>query len=635
MRDNLEKLRERLYKKGDAFSDRKNKIHWLGKKKSDGPASEDWDYSYEDIQKIEQKPKKIFLNMKKIIIISFIIFLLASSAAVFYWIKGYSSVSSSKISIEIESPQRVQAGQPSKLDFFIENNNETALESVNMIVDFPQGVFSSDGQELVRERYTIDRIESNKTIETSKSFIFWGEENQEKNIKIELEYRLEDSNAIFVKEKEYSLIINDPALGISINLPKEAVANQETKIEVNIVSNTDSVIKDLNLEISYPPGFQFLGASPQPSKNDNIWILGDLVSHQQRKIILTGSINGQDSEEKGFRIQAGIKDRDGNLITLGSLGDSLFVKRPFLDLDMVFNSSDESEPVIFGGDFVKGEILWKNNLKDNISDVVIEIRLSGKSLNEKNINADKGSYRSFDKVLVWNSNNISQLKLIKPGESGRASFNFSILSPLPIQSADDKNFSIKIDVSIKGTAMSSDTGSNSISNDISRELKVSSLLQLASKALYYTGDFSNTGPLPPKVGQETTYTVVWSLGNTSNDFSGVKVKAFLPNYARWTGSILPDNENISYNNETGEIVWNMGSLPAGAGILRPAKQVSFQIALLPSMNQVGTSPVLVEKIIYEARDNFTGKNVEGEKSNLNIILNSDSGFDFYKGKVIE
>jgi hypothetical protein len=178
-------------------------------------------------------------------------------------------------------------------------------------------------------------------------------------------------------------------------------------------------------------------------------------------------------------------------------------------------------------------------------------------------------------------------------------------------------------------------GEIEIKNSFSENLKISSFLQLANRMLYYSGSFDNRGPMPPKVGSETTYTVVWSIGNASNEFSGVKVKAILPPYVRWLGIISPSDRDISFDEATGEIFWNVGSIEAGTGIARPAEEVSFQVSFLPSMNQVGTAPVLVSDINIEGRDNFTGNNLSVKKQNLDIMINDDPRFNYSEGIVVE
>ena len=245
------------------------------------------------------------------------------------------------------------------------------------------------------------------------------------------------------------------------------------------------------------------------------------------------------------------------------------------------------------------------------------------------------SYRTFDKTLVWNSSSLPQLASIEPGETGRAQFSFKILDPLPIKGSNDKNFVIGIDGSIDARTVSESMKNAKIHSELEKEIKIGSYLQLASLALHYSGAFKNKGPMPPKVGQETSYTIVWSLGNASNDFSDVKVKAGLPSYVRWLGNVSPRGADIHFDDVAGSVAWNAGNIPAGTGITQPAKEVSFQVSFAPSVSQAGSSPDLISRTSLEARDNFINKVFNSAKKSLTIMLFGDPKFSRKEGIVGE
>lgn len=630
MKDGLEKLKDRLYKKGEFFPERKRKTVWGWIKREEGKPPTSWEYSYESLSGAPPSS-----SMKKILIIAVVVLLISAAIFAFFLLRGYNIISSSNINIDVKGLSRVDSGKIVNLDVAIENKNESLLELATLLVEFPSGFFSEDGNELTRERYSLGEIGAKSSINKPIDFILFGEEDEEKNIKFTLEYRLEGSNAIFAKEMDYTVKIARPAVGVSVSMPKEINARQEMKLEISLVSNSDSIIKGLVVKVDYPSGFQFSKADPKPQTKNNTWSLGDLGPTQQRKINIYGAIEGQDLEEKAFRVETGAINKAGVFVLYGSNIEKVSLKKPFLDLTLFLGGENDENNTAFSGEGVRAEIVWKNNLSANATDVVIEAKIKGRALDEKSISVSNGTYRTFDKTLVWNSSTVPELKLIESGGSGKVNFSFKIISPLPIVSADDKNFVIDLECSIKGKTASEILGETEISSNVSKQVKISSFLQLASKILHYTGDFQNTGPMPPQVGKETTYTVVWSFGNTSNDFSDVKARALLPSYVRWLAKISPSNENISYNNETGEVVWSISKLQAGAGILWPVKQISFQISFAPSLNQIGTSPVLVSDTAFEGKDVFTGNIIEETKSNLNTILNNDPQFKSDEGKVIE
>ena len=105
--------------------------------------------------------------------------------------------------------------------------------------------------------------------------------------------------------------------------------------------------------------------------------------------------------------------------------------------------------------------------------------------------------------------------------------------------------------------------------------------------MHYSGALKNSGEVPPKVGKETTYTIVWSLANNANDLADAKITASLPPYASKENLISPEGEDLRFDEKNATLVWNVGEVPAGTGMIMPAKEISFQVSFSPSLAQVG------------------------------------------------
>ena len=149
---------------------------------------------------------------------------------------------------------------------------------------------------------------------------------------------------------------------------------------------------------------------------------------------------------------------------------------------------------------------------------------------------------------------------------------------------------------------------------------------MAAKALYYSGPFTNTGPIPPKAGQPTTYTIVWALSNTSNNISNAQVHATLPSWVDFVGPISPPSEDLTYDPSTKEVAWNIGGIPTGTGITSSDREVSFQVTLNPSTSQVGTSPLIINDAVLTGHDDFANVDITVNKNSLNTQLFNDSSF---------
>jgi hypothetical protein len=387
--------------------------------------------------------------------------------------------------------------------------------------------------------------------------------------------------------------------------------------------------------MEYPFGFQFVSAEPQPSKGNNLWSLGDIASLQKKNISIKGFVEGQDLDQRAFNVSVGILNNDGNIVPYGMASETLTVKKSAFDLMVFLQGQNKEKNVVRAGDSVRVDLQWVNNLPYPIRDSEIELEVTGRGFDPRTFAINRGSYRTFDKKVVWNYSTLSDLGLINPGDYGTAHFSFLIQDSLPIHTLNDKDFAISLNAKISGIRVAEDAGIVEISGTASKTIKIASDIQLAARALYSTGEFENTGPLPPQAGKETTYNITWSLVNTSNDFSGARIRANLPSYVRWVGKYAPGNESVSFNEKSGEVVWDAGDVSAGTGLVTPAKKVTFQIALTPSLSQIGESPNLVEQIRMEAHNDFIDEDQRDTVSSLNTSISNDPQFEYSQGIVVE
>ena len=628
--NNLENLKKKLYQKDRKFPSRlkresfrqeenQTKAYW----QKEEPAYRTGMPEKIDAGNFSVSKTSIFKRLKIFVYLLIVFVVLAGGAAVYMIYSGGNIVSSSNVSIDANGPIYVDGGQPARFNFTIRNQNSISLEAADLIFDFPPNTYSSEGASLTRTRVTLGDLEPGATINKSLDIVFFGLENEEKKIIANLEYRFAESNATFVKSKDYSVKISKSPLGLSLTVPKDAVSGQKISIKIAVISNSESTAKNLKVEMKYPPGFRFNGAEPSPSKGNSVWTLGDLGSAQKSNITIEGTIDGENSEERTFTAAVGTTGDDGNLKPFGTASEKVAIKKSPLNLTVFINGKDDSSSVSYAGEMIRVDLTWVNNLSSSIKDAQIELEIKGEAYDQRSVSVTKGAYRSYDNKAVWNSASLKDLASIAPGSSGKAQLGFSIKNPLPIYKQGDKDFSISAEAKIIGVGTSDEFENKQVTDSLQKEIKIGSKLQAVGKTLHYSGSLKNSGEIPPKVGEETTYTIVWSLANNANDLSDAKITASLPPYASKESLTSPEDSDLQFDGKNATLTWNVGDVPAGTGIIMPAKEIAFQISFTPSLSQVGETPVLVNKAVVEARDAFTDENISAEIPALTVNLSGD------------
>jgi hypothetical protein len=246
--------------------------------------------------------------------------------------------------------------------------------------------------------------------------------------------------------------------------------------------------------------------------------------------------------------------------------------------------------------------------------------MDGELYTPSGIRVQNGDFDSNMRRIVWNKNNMEQLEFLEPGEEGDLSFALNT-KELVNSTGAIKNPTLDLSVDISATEIN---GKVLEAFAVSQAtVTANSDLKLITKTLYKDGPFQNKGPIPPRVGKKTQYTITLQVTNSSNDIENAKVKTFLPPYVTWLNRVAPSVERqmLSYNETTREVLWDLGTLKSGLGIgVAHPKQVSFQVDVLPSLSHVDENLNLTKDIILSGDDAFTHVKLSYKKPPLSTKI---------------
>ncbi|MEK7124634.1 MAG: hypothetical protein AAB877_03080, partial [Patescibacteria group bacterium] len=146
---------------------------------------------------------------------------------------------------------------------------------------------------------------------------------------------------------------------------------------------------------------------------------------------------------------------------------------------------------------------------------------------------------------------------------------------------------------------------------------------LYQKAFYQkTGGMENSGQIPPKAGETTTYIISWQVKNNFNDVKNIKVRAKLPDGVGLADEIMPESEagKFSFDSVSREILWSAGD--AGAG--QSTGTLYFKVALNPQSFQTGNTVQLIGQATASGEDQSTNKTIQGTANSVSTNLPDDS-----------
>lgn len=590
-----------------------------------------------NVQDIEQKLTVRQPILKKFFLASLIIFFCALAFAGFMFYRGTRTISTENVDITVLGNSFTNGGEELPIEIQIKNDNAVPLDLADLLIEYPRGSAGALASDMNRTRKAIGTIEAGKTyIETTK-LVLYGEQGTTREVKIRLQYRVPGSNAIFIKDKYYTVNINSAPLDIVIDAPKSITPNQDITLNIKASLATDQIAQNMRLLVEYPPGFEFKSATPNPRYGTTLWDLGDLAYGTEKTITIVGTVKGQENEQQSFRVFAGSADPSDESrvgVIYNSLAHTITLEQPFLDAKIFIDGKNAPAFNAKSRQTIPVQIEWTNNLPVSISDVEVVVALSGNVFNRNAVTALGGFYDSSNNQIVWNKNTTSGFDLVEPGDKGRLSFSLQSLSLITPQGVV-QNPSIDLAVSIRGRQSGGGGADASIDSFEKGVIKFISDLQVATGTYYNKGPLRNSGVVPPAADKKTTYTVNWVVTNSVNPVSGAEVRATLPIYVTWKNSTSPVSENITYDTVTREVIWKIDSVGRASGTVPARREAYFQVELKPSLLQVGSVPAITSEVVLTGTDTFTGALLRSQGRASSTQLNSEEGATATAGVVTQ
>lgn len=629
--DEIERLRRAMYSRQHFDEIRERPRRELSSERS--VVGEDWKRPEEGVPKIIAPPPIVAIaryGVRLLFAFSLLFFLVASGFFAYYFAvgSGASMASSANIDIAITGPARVAGGEPTKLQIVVTNRNSVPLELADLVVSYPPGAravrdlatdLSSDPS---MRRISLGEIEPGGRRQGTLAMAFVADAGTEATVKVELEYRLRGSSAIFVASSEYVVSIGSAPITVDVSGNTETVSGQPVEMRVTISSNASALVRDVLLSAGFPFGFTLSSAAPAPTRGA-MWELGDFMPGQRREILLRGVLVGPSGDERTFHFTAGTrKSKETNAIEvpLSNSSLSLRISQPFLGLSLSANSVSGEQAIVAPGSLVNVYISWQNNLSTPVADAVIVARLSGVEVEGTAVRVQNGFYRSTDSTVLWNKTTDPTLANLPAGAKGVVTFSFQVPDTDVIKALRDPYLTISVNAA--GKRYSESGVPENLQSAITQRIGLSSDVVLAAQGLYYANPFGSIGPLPPKAGVETTYGIAFMVTNTTNQVREARLTARMPPYVRLLGKSR--TEDISYNLNDGSILWNIGTIEPGVGTVIPARQAAIGIGFTPSTSQIGQSPVLLQDIEFSGIDEATGERIEKRLQNLTTDLSQVS-----------
>lgn len=557
--------------------------------------------------------------------ITLLVLLLVGGAG--YAIYYFLSPKAPNVSLEFTRPGDVFIGKPFALAVSYSNSSDQVLKNAKFSVVLPPEVAflgKSPDQRVFEE--PIGDVGPGSVTPNTINLVALSGAQSFKQVTAKLRYNLPNSPDVqFESNKTFDLGLGLPAVSLTISVPQNAQSGENFDTQVKLQNNTGEDVKNVKLKLSYPPTFNFVKADKDGGVDHQEWAFPSLAKGETDNLTINGSLLGADLARYQF---AGILSSDymGQTYTIDNQSADIAISPSPLSLTLRINDSDPNSYSARAGDDVNYQIYYKNNSSIPLSNLKLTAALVGEMYDFSTLSAN-AIFNSITNVLTWNQQNVSDLAVLNPGEERSIGFRIKLDKSFPIARLGDKNFSLKINLSLESPTVPPGVAAQKTINVLGAETKITGQVDVRSTGYFYdaAAGILNKGPYPPKANQKTQYTVHWKVINYSTDLTGVKISASVTPGVNFTGQIKSNADTAPvFDQTTGQITWNIPNIPATKGILSPAIEATFQIEYTPSNLQIGQEVTLLGETRLEAQDGFTGRQLVSLADSVTTFLKEDT-----------
>lgn len=554
-----------------------------------------------------EKPKKGFIFY--LFLVSLFMVILSSSYFLYTVIFSKNSVSADRIEVSSILSPKIESGSSNSIRLNISNTNKVPIFNVGVKYTWSKGL----DDEAVISNFSVGDILAGQTLSVEDVVTLTGNKGDKWIGQGQLTYQIEGSSVVFTKSLVIETEIGEPPVTVSFDVKREIVEQTDEAVVIKIRNTSQAKTDPFKININLSPDLVFgeqkitsevvrtgvfvvpsLGVGDDydikfsiianSSINDNFITIKLLTSDNSEKVVLTKSESIK-VQPVPFRLNIGEESfSSDNLI---SFGEELF---------LIVN--------------------YENKSQVDIKNAEIKVTLSKDAFESRLVRPDSGIYDLSKGEILYNGSTNGELQNIKSGSKGQVRFTVPI-----VKSASGQP---RLLVTVKATGDKNTVKDFSVNT--SREFVVQGNISIKANTTYKNGTFENSGPVPPKVDTETTYTI--NLGVSSvNNSEKAKVYFNLPAYVEWQNK-YSYGSNYSFDSKSRTVTLNIGNLTKGSSTLS-----SFVIKLKPSITHLGKELPLTSTIVVEAQE--LGSNAKIRQTISPVTTNVASEFGENSSFVVE
>ncbi len=530
---------------------------------------------------------------------------------------------SETLKLTTEGPEEVKSGEEVSYTFRYENIGDVPIASLVMKLTIPSTfhVYTSIPEPEGTLEWTIGSLSAGSDGVVTVTGVFLAEVPSSQRLQALFTYKPANFSSDFQDILTQKIDIEDSVVALSFTGPEKTLAGDTSEYVVNVQNTSIKPIYNIRIIPTFPTDFTSSSSEPIPEEGQAYWVIDALEPGELTAITIEGAFTSTASGEQTMAVAAAFVDQD--LVYVQDVQELITdVLGGSISFSIIVNGSTQSQTAEIG-ETLRVSLDYANNGEEVAQDMSFTLSLYS---DRGTIPVDWSRANLGGGTRSGNEVSWEDLGALDPEASAVIDLSLPLYETIDAGEADQFSIETTLTLNRVGTVTSTRTlEATPIVITLNSDVSVS------AQARYYaeSGTAIGSGPIPPKVGQTTSYRVYWNISNSLHTIENVRMTATLPQDVAWLEGTDTDIGTVSYNSTTRLVTWTIPKLLAELA----HAGAWFEIAVSPDSGDVGRFMKLTSTTSFEAKDSSTGESLSESLSELTTELPNDE-FGLGKGVVV-
>ncbi|MDP3837020.1 MAG: hypothetical protein Q8Q67_02885 [bacterium] len=590
----------------------------------------DGDGQLVDVTKVQQKKRlKLITFFKQVVVLTII-------ACGVYGVYLYSQkpAGAEVIELNVIAPERAMVGEMIAYRLEYRNDSGMQLSDVKLEAILPSSFVLADSSPEpsgVNSWQLGDLAENASGSVTINGYLVAPTDSP--NVLVaRLTYTPANFSSGFKKEASANTVISALGFSVTVDYSNTALLGQANEFKLNLNGFKSNLLESFYLDVSGSDNLSISrvgdnatssvtsGETAGPkveTAGEGRWQISGLESNSEERfsVPILFKLNEKNEAKEDLRLRFFKKEADGSERIFWERTISFDVMKSDLNLNLTLNGEKTDQALDYGSE-LNYSLAYSNNGDATLYDLVLMVVVKGDAVSWKGLKDPSGGSLTGNAIL-WTKEDISALAEVAPAAKGTIDFSLKVKEFTNNSIAESAEI-----VSYAQYGLNNNQGDGSDDNK-SNTIKglLNSNLSLAEKIMYFNDDNIpvGSGPLPPRVGEQTSVRVYWTVKNNLHDLQDTEAHMRLPLGVEWVGSNHTNVGTLSYDPQTREVKWRLGYLPTN--VYRA--DAEFSISITPTESDRNKILVLSPGSTITAIDAVTKANLSRQTTAKTTKLEDD------------